>query len=109
VTRLLIPACRPLAEPHHPATCYNSKLHCYSCHADEADEPSYRSCFECGHVWRSAEELLAAHNEHLAVYADPEATAISAAFAARGIPVLPFVPEMNAGHVYCCPLCIHDW
>jgi hypothetical protein len=99
----------PLADRHVPETCYGSRNHCYSCHVDEPDEPSFISCLECRHVWRTAEDLLAAHNEHLADRADPEAVQIAAAFAARGVPVLPFVPEMNAAHVYCCALCIHDF
>src|SRR5712671_4807396 len=93
----------PLADPHDAFTCYGSRNHCYGCDADEPDEPCYRACFECRHVWRTAEDLLAAHNEHLAVYAEPEAVQIAAAFAARGVPVLPYVPEMNPQQVYSCP------
>ena len=99
----------PLAGQHDPETCYGSRLHCYCCHADEPDEPCFIACFECRHVWRTAEDLLIAHNKHLAVYADPEAAQVSEAFAALGVPVLPYVPEMNPQHVYCCPLCIHDF
>lgn len=56
---------------------------------DELCVPGYRWCMECGHTFATAAELLAGHNEHLAVY---------------GIE-----PETDAAKVFCCPLCLHDW
>ena len=33
------------------------ETHCHIHHLDEPGEGAYRRCFECGHVYRSAEEL----------------------------------------------------
>ena len=80
----------PITEPHPIEECYGSKLHCWSHDVDEPDQPAYISCFECKHVYRSAEELVAEHNKHLdPAWNEPAVTD----------------PEL----VHCCPLCIHDW
>lgn len=79
----------PIADPHPADACYGSRLHCWSHDIDEPDSPCYRACFECKHVFRTAAQLLAGHNEHLAVYGCE--------------------PETDAGNVWTCPLCIHDF
>lgn len=80
----------PIEVPHPLDECYGSRLHCWNHGADEPDSPCYRACLECRHVFGSAAELLAAHNEHLDV-------------------ALAEQPETDAGKVSCCPLCTHSW
>ena len=75
---------------HDISTCMGSRLHCWSCDRDEPEVGAYRACLECGHVWRTADELLAAHNRELARYPGN-------------------IPETDAARVSCCPLCIHNW
>ena len=78
----------PQTVQHDPSEACGDQ-HCYTHHVDEPSEPAYRFCYECGHVWRTAAELLAEHNRQLAVYGRP--------------------PETDVNQVFCCPLCIHDW
>ena len=79
----------PITAEHPIEECYGSRLHCWSCNLDETDAPAYRACLECKHVFRTAEELLAGHNEHLAEFGGE--------------------PETDPAKVFCCPLCIHDF
>ena len=68
-----------------------SRLHCFSCDVDETDQPCYQACLECRHVWRTAGELLAAHN----------------AQAVQGVR-LGNADRRGQG-VSRCPKCSHDW
>lgn len=79
----------PISGPHPVDECYGSKLHCWTCGVDEPDQPCYRACGECMHVFRSAAELLEGHNKHLAVYG--------------------MEPATDPDQVFCCPHCVHDW
>lgn len=81
----------PLAEPHAIETCYGSRLHCWIHHADEPDQPSYRACGECFHVYRRAADLLAEHNK-VSRAIDPDCQ-----------------DEADPERVWCCPLCTHDF
>jgi hypothetical protein len=67
------------------------ETHCHIHHLDEPGEGAYRRCFECGHVYRSAEEL------------QREWTAGAPSdLAGRMTP--PAVSQ-----IFFCPLCSHDW
>jgi len=80
----------PVTAPHPIDACYGSPNHCWSHHVDEPwDASCCRSCLECGHVFRDAAELLAAHNAILAELGEP--------------------PETDPARVFCCPHCIHDF
>lgn len=80
----------PVTSPHAIEECYGSHLHCFSHDVDETwDDTCHRACYECKHVFRTAVELLAGHNEHLAAYGEE--------------------PEADAAKVFSCPHCIHDF
>ena len=55
----------PLGDPHPVEVCYRSRLHCHVHDRDEA-AVGFRYCLECGHMFATAAELVAAHNEVLA-------------------------------------------
>lgn len=71
--------------PHAIELCYGSRLHCHWHDEDETETPESRACFECNHVYQSAEEL---------------ATAWEAETGA---------PWWGEGPVPGCPYCGHDW
>lgn len=67
------------------------------CHIHEkqeelASEP-YQVCFECGHVYNTAEELVAAYNE-----------AVRVNFGADNPP-----PPREAHEIFFCQECLHDF
>jgi hypothetical protein len=63
---------------------------CHAHHRDEPDLPGdYRSCGECGHVYRTEADLLAEHNDLAAEIDLTSAT--------------------SGAEVYTCPLCAHDF
>jgi hypothetical protein len=76
----------PITTRHPVEACYGSMHHCYS---HEVDEPftGVRWCFECRHMFATAEELLAGHNRQLAGFGMP--------------------PETDVGQVHDCPWCLH--
>lgn len=63
------------------------------CHAHANCEPlrrsDYQYCIECGHVFRTASELLRSHNEVLREMDLPR--------------------ETDPKQVFCCPHCVHDF
>jgi hypothetical protein len=80
-----------LVNPHEPSEACGD-THCYWHHVDESDEGAYRVCFECKHVYRTAEDLRAAFMAEVApCYSAPPSEA-------------PAVEE-----IWGCPLCAHDW
>lgn len=84
------------AVQHHAWSPGCGGSHCWSHAVDEDGTVAYRSCGECGHVWRTPADLLA---DVLALH---EAVA-----AGNGEPVFP--PPTDAGLVATCPLCCHDF
>lgn len=67
-------------------------VHCHIHDVDEVETAdSYRGCGECGHVYRTAEDLWAAHLAH---YVGVEAADLP-----------PFDPK----RLVSCPLCAHDF
>lgn len=78
-----------LLNPHEPSRACGD-THCYSHGTDEAAEGGWRVCFECKHVYRTAEEL----QREWAANAPPDI---------RGRPAPP------VEQIYFCPLCMHDW
>lgn len=78
-----------LVHPHEPsAACGDT--HCYSHDVDESDVSAYRRCGECGHVYRSPEELQREWTEN----APPD---------------LPDRTPPPVEDIYFCCLCLHDW
>jgi hypothetical protein len=65
--------------------------HCYIHLIDEPDEPNYRICGECHHVYRSAEELVEAERDNY-----PWTNA-------------KVVGDHEEPPMYACPLCTHDF
>jgi len=63
------------------------------CYIDEAEEEITAEstvCFECGHVFRSDEEILKQYEQSF-----------------KELP--HYKPKQNADEVFFCPLCLHDW
>jgi len=46
--------------PHAIELCYGSRLHCQWHDEDEPETDTSRVCFECNHVYLTAEDLAAA-------------------------------------------------
>lgn len=81
----------------HPQTDECWPVHCAWHHVDEPASPDdYRTCFECFHVFRTAGELLAAHNKLMSEIPSPSW--------APGT-----IIEIDAGNIHVCPLCAHDF
>lgn len=83
--------------PHDEYACYGSPRHCSGCGEDEDLEPCYLRCFECGHIFPTAEDLLANHNQVIAemnkyYHWEP-----------------PMAYDTDVDRVFCCPVCIHDF
>lgn len=81
----------PITEPHAIETCYGSVLHCISHDVDEACASPYRVCFECGHVYATAADLVTAHIDILS----REGISVNA--------------DIQAAGIYSCVYCTHDW
>lgn len=65
-----------------------SAVYCFWHHRYEERIEPYRDCFECGHVYNSAEELIDAYNSE-----KPDDIA-----EVSDVDLISF-----------CPFCIHDW
>lgn len=66
--------------------------------------PAFLVCFECGHVFPSAEVLLAEHNAQGQRMVEAEENA------SDGMDFgFPFVPKTSADQVTFCPRCSHDF
>lgn len=90
----------PRATEPHPVADSCAADHCHWHGTDEPAEGAYRVCFECSHAYRTAQDLLAAHNAAMAEMAK----------ASRSFPpTWEHIPETDAGQVFSCPFCIHDW
>lgn len=76
--------------PHDPGPGCGG-THCHIHHLDEPDDGAYRRCLECGHVYRSAEDL----QRQWTANAPPD-------LADRDTP--PPVEQIRF-----CPLCLHNW
>jgi hypothetical protein len=77
--------------PHEPTdACHDS--HCYWHHVDEPADGAYRVCFECRHVYPTAEDLRAAFASEISPDLDD-----------------PAAEPPPAEQIYACPLCAHDW
>lgn len=87
-------------------------LHCVWCNVDEPDNPCYRACGECLHVFATAEDLLREHNTmlrdislHVFCTPDPDGwMTVERGRFEREIPV-----EADPDRVWACPLCSHDF
>jgi len=70
---------------------------CASCHRLEGDLPGdFRPCLECGHVFRTAEELLEAENKLRRMFNERFTDTY-------------FPPVTDVETIHSCPLCTHDW
>ena len=81
-----------LVNPHEESEACGG-THCHSHGLDESDVGAWRVCGECGHVYRSPEDLRR-------VWADE----VGPAYAPGPAPEVPPADEILA-----CPLCSHDW
>lgn len=75
---------------HHP-TDECAGQHCYSHMEDEPQEPCYRMCGECFHVFPDGQALLDADTEIRATFEDSP------------------VAETDPAKVFICPFCAHDF
>jgi hypothetical protein len=82
-----------LTSPHEPSEACGD-MHCYMHHVDEPSTGAFRVCGECGHVYRTAEDLRMA-------WADAQD--------APGFGLSPDAAAPPAEQIYACPLCAHDW
>jgi len=95
--------------PHDEYACYGSPRHCSGCGEDEPLEPCYLRCFECGHIFNTAEDLLREHNAII--------DSLNRQYPHAGCPVCdenwdlatPVPHETDASQVWTCPVCIHDF
>lgn len=71
---------------------------CYSCWRAEPIPPSgaYVTCFECGHVYETANDLLIAYNDMV--------EGLNSVMSSIG----PINWAENAEGILLCPLCMHD-
>lgn len=75
-----------------PRPVFPNEIQCFH-HGDEPLYPTdYRLCFECGHVYRTEDELVRAHLEILRSLDEP-----------------PQEPDHHGETIYACPLCTHDF
>jgi hypothetical protein len=81
---------------------YNMEDWCSVHGYEPVPEKYFRICGECGHVYLSAEELLAADAAVVAAIAQ------SAGAAGDTIPAELHAAQ-TVSQVHCCPLCTHDW
>ena len=83
-----------LTNPHEPSKACGD-THCYMHNLDEPSTGAFRVCGECGHVYRTAEDLRMAWTDTAADGWAPE------------VPTSAGAPP--AEQIYACPLCCHDW
>lgn len=79
---------KPLNTRKHPPSNQCREWHCHSCDKDEPTE-GYRLCYECGHMYETATDLVKAHRLFVRSYG--------------GHPIED--PE----RIIACPLCCHDF
>jgi hypothetical protein len=92
------------AVPHEPGAC-RSRTHCWSCGTDEPDEPCYQSCLECGHIYRTEQELVDAHNKIInELNAQHDHHRECDPLWCGPIPCVT-----GAGQIFHCALCLHDF
>ena len=88
--------------PHDQDERCATHAHCVSCQVDELDRPGdYRVCGECGHIFRTEQDLITAEKALLLSFA-------------RFYPEGPQRDRALQGHVsgaavMSCPLCTHDF
>ena len=91
-----------LVEPHpiHDACL---PVHCWEHDVDEIQTPtSYKRCFECKHVYQTAQDLIDAYNQVVAE--------MNADGARRyGAEHEPRPPRTSAEDIYFCQHCMHDF
>lgn len=76
-------------EPHEVTDdCH--RVHCYSHDVDEPDQPCFRYCYECSHVFPTEQALIDADN---AVWVQMGRSA----------------PNRPSDEIFCCPHCVHDF
>lgn len=76
----------------HPVTDECMNVHCWIHDVDEiATDDSYKVCFECRHVYQTAERLWAAHLAHYVGVAPAD------------------LPPFDPDRLVSCPLCAHDF
>lgn len=87
----------PTTEPHQPdSDCRHGEWdHCYAHSVDENAADAYQICGECFHVFRTADELVAATAQRIAEVSVGVENPMSG----------PTDPEK----IFACPHCAHDF
>lgn len=72
---------------------------CASCNRHETalEGDVYKYCLECGHIWKTAQELVEAYNREVDAINSADGTGLVATYVE------------TADQVYFCPLCLHDF
>lgn len=87
--------------------CYSTPRPTSCCWSHYEIEPlgenPYRVCFECGHVYRTPADLVAAHNDTMAAIRDHPPAPLAA--------LSPPPPKTvkQADKIFCCQECLHDF
>jgi hypothetical protein len=68
---------------------------CVHHEAEPVPQDCFLICFECKHVFRTAQDLVAEHNATMAEFAGPDET------------WAPVAVE-QVGEIFSCPMCAHD-
>lgn len=71
------------------------KMHCYSHGEDEPQEPCYRMCGECYHVFPTAADLVRDHNEEVRIMMDKWGGSLLVA--------------TDVADIFSCPHCVHNF
>jgi hypothetical protein len=79
-----------LSGQHEPSAACGG-MHCYRHHVDEPAEGAYKTCGECGHVYRTEADL----RREWTASAPPD------------LPGRETPP--STWQIYFCPLCLHDF
>lgn len=99
----------PILTPHDAYDCY-SPSHCFSHNVDELCETTAYywpgagwplRCFECRHMYLTADELIEVFNEELRL--------MDANAAANKWEPCFSEPASSTDEIEFCPFCLHDW
>jgi len=89
----------------HPLTEACAPVHCWEHDVDETG-PCFRPCIECGHLFRTAAELVTAYNEGVRDL-NGRRDLVGLVVTGWGQEPVPEVTSTN--QVLFCPYCLHDF
>lgn len=80
-------------------------MNCYGCNKPmPLDGAFYRYCFECGHVYVTARDLIEAHNK---LNREVNEATGEATFNGETLPEIPMVE--SGDEIGYCPCCLHNF